>query len=63
MFFSDQHDMVISVNSMSTIRNGEYPPELLKVQVVPCHHFAYLDPAYFEDEDSREPLLEWLGTA
>ena len=63
MFFSDQHDMVISVNSMSTIRNGTYPPELLKIQVVPCHHFAYLDPAYFEDENSREPLLEWLGTA
>jgi len=61
LFFNDQHDMVLSVHSMSTVREGKYPSELLKVQVLPCHHYAYLSPTYFAEQGNINPLLEWLA--
>ncbi len=41
MLFGNQHDLVISVHSMTIVRNGNYPVDLLHRQVVPCNHFAY----------------------
>jgi len=55
MLFGDQHDMVINVQSMLKVRDGNYPQELLETQVLPCNHFQY-----FSDEQGQAKLLEWL---
>ena len=39
--FGDQHDLVINVKSMITVRDGYYPEALLHTRIVPCNHFAY----------------------
>ena len=56
--FSDQNDMLISVHSMTTVRNGNYPVDLLHRQVLPCNHFGY-----FSSKEGREKLLQWLQAA
>lgn len=53
--FGEQNDLVISVGSMMGLRNGTYPPGLLKTREVPCHHFAY-----FSDQAAQQQLLAWL---
>lgn len=55
MLFGDQHDMVINVQSMLKVRDGNYPVELLQTQVLPCNHFQY-----FSDEQGQAKLLGWL---
>jgi pimeloyl-ACP methyl ester carboxylesterase len=53
--FGDQHDMVINVQSMLKVRDGNYPAELLQTQVVPGNHFQY-----FNSKEGQAKLLEWL---
>ncbi|MCP4699460.1 MAG: hypothetical protein GY862_21830, partial [Gammaproteobacteria bacterium] len=53
--FGDQHDLVISVNSMVTVRGGQYPAEYLQTKRVPCNHFEY-----FANEEARGQLAEWV---
>ena len=48
-------DLVISVDSMTTVRHGHYPDALLATQRVPCNHFQY-----FSAQESVEQLLAWL---
>lgn len=55
-FFGDEHDMVVGTQSASTIRNGNYPRELLKSALVETDHFGY-----FDDEKSRAAILDWLN--
>jgi hypothetical protein len=54
-FFGDQHDMVINVQSMLKVRNGNYPLDLLETQVIPCNHFDY-----FNSQEGQAKLLAWL---
>jgi len=54
-FFSDQNDLVIAVQSMMGVRNGQYPAGLLKTAQVNCTHFEY-----FTNEQSQQQLLTWL---
>ncbi len=54
-FFSDQNDLVIAVQSMLGVRNGQYPANLLKTALVNCTHFEY-----FTTEESQQQLLTWL---
>jgi hypothetical protein len=56
MLFGDQHDLVINVHSMLTVRNGTYPANLLRTQILPCNHFHYFDSA-----EGRESLAAWLS--
>ncbi len=53
--FSDQNDLIISVKSMQTLRNGTYPLDLLKTAVLPCNHFQY-----FGSAEGQATLLVWL---
>lgn len=53
--FGDQHDMVISVQSMTRVRKGQYPPALLQVRELSCNHFEY-----FADKTSHQQLMDWL---
>ncbi|MEZ4673281.1 MAG: alpha/beta hydrolase [Caldilineaceae bacterium] len=53
--FGDQNDLVINVESMLGIRDGNYPKALLKTAEVPCNHFSY-----FHSAESQAQLLEWL---
>jgi len=53
--FGQQHDMVIPLPSMLTVRDGAYPEELLKSEVLPCNHFQY-----FSSAEGQEKLLAWL---
>jgi hypothetical protein len=55
LLFGDQHDLVINEQSMLTVRNGNYPPELLKTQVLACNHFQY-----FSSAEGQATLLAWL---
>jgi hypothetical protein len=55
LIFGDQNDMVINVRSMLGVRNGQYPPALLKTREVPCNHFEY-----FSHKGSHEQLVAWL---
>lgn len=55
MLFGDQHDMVINVQSMLTVRDGNYPVNLLLTKVLPCNHFQY-----FGSEEGKKTLWEWL---
>jgi hypothetical protein len=55
LLFGDQHDLVINEQSMLTVRNGNYPPELLKTQVLACTHFQY-----FSSAEGQATLLAWL---
>jgi hypothetical protein len=55
MLFGDQHDLVINVQSMLTVRNGDYPVNLLYKQLLPCNHFQY-----FGSREGQAKLLEWL---
>lgn len=53
--FGDQNDLVIAVQSMLSIRNGQYPTALLKTAELACTHFEY-----FTDERSQQQLIQWL---
>lgn len=55
MLFGDQHDMVINLQSMLTVRNGAYPAELLRQRVLGCDHFNY-----FAAAEGQAQLLAWL---
>lgn len=56
LLFEGDHDLVIDVQSMRTIRNGHYAQELLRTRIVPCNHFAY-----FVDPTAQSQLVAWLG--
>ena len=56
MLFGDQHDMVVNVQSMLTVRNGTYPADLLQTRVLPCNHFQY-----FDSVEGQESLAAWLS--
>jgi hypothetical protein len=53
--FDDRHDLVISLTSMQTVRQGNYPADLLHTAVVSCSHGAY-----FSNPQALELLARWL---
>jgi pimeloyl-ACP methyl ester carboxylesterase len=53
--FDDANDLVVSLTSMQTVREGRYPAELLVRAVVPCSHVAY-----FSDPQAEQQLASWL---
>ena len=55
--FDDQNDMVINVQSMLGVRNGNHPPELLHAKIVQCNHFGY-----FATDECQGQLARWLQT-
>ncbi len=58
LLFGDQHDMVINVQSMLKVRNGNYPVDLLAMKVLPCNHFHY-----FGSAEGQATLLAWLKSS
>ncbi len=56
--FGDQNDLVIAMQSMLGVRNGQYPAELLKSAKMACTHFEY-----FTYDRSRQQLIAWLRQA
>jgi len=53
--FDDENDLVVSVTSVQTVREGRYPTELLVRAVVPCSHVAY-----FSNPQAERQLATWL---
>lgn len=53
-FFRDQNDLLINVNSMTSLEEV-YPPDLWRTKVVSCHHFDY-----FRTPEATEQLVAWL---
>lgn len=53
--FGEQNDLVIGLQSMLGVRNGQYPAHLLQRQEVDCTHFEY-----FTDAAAQAHLLTWL---
>lgn len=51
----DEHDMVCSQTSMTSLRLGQCPAEQLKVHIVPADHFTY-----WSEQISTERVVEWL---
>ncbi|MCW5853385.1 MAG: alpha/beta hydrolase [Anaerolineae bacterium] len=54
-FFQDQNDLLINVQSMTSLETV-YPGDLWRAKVVPCHHFAY-----FSHPESVDQLGRWLA--
>jgi hypothetical protein len=53
--FDDANDLVVSITSVQTVREGRYPTELLVRAVVPCSHVAY-----FSNQEAEQQLAAWL---
>jgi len=53
--FDDDNDLVVSITSVQTVREGRYPTELLVRAVVPCSHVAY-----FSNPQAEQQLATWL---
>jgi hypothetical protein len=53
--FEDNHDLVVNVTSVQTLREGRYPADLLTRAVVPCAHSEY-----FTTPLGVEQLTNWL---
>ncbi|NEP84029.1 MAG: hypothetical protein F6K39_41465, partial [Okeania sp. SIO3B3] len=54
-FFKGPNDLITDVKSMTTVRKGHFPEELLHTAVVPCNHFGY-----FTTQESQDQILKWV---
>lgn len=55
-FFKGPNDLITDVKSMTTVRKGHFPEELLHIATVPCNHFGY-----FTTTEAQAQILEWVN--
>jgi hypothetical protein len=53
VFGEKEHDAVVGMTSMVSVRNGTYP--VLKVMKIDCDHFSY-----FVSQASQTAIQEWI---